>query len=360
MRASPVELWRSASAELVLRCQRKAAAALLSHGGGAQPGSGGPGGDDGRAASGSTASSNHRASPSAVNSGGRGWRGSPAAEEACSTELSGEVLEEGAARLMEADEKAGLHADLIYYLRFKQVRPKSGGAAVTRYAPILLEDLVVHVADGATAAYLDHVALGNEDDDGGGPPRHLQPELSSTRALERFRNKVALRRWLHRNFASVAAMYEDRHDLWTIATAGRNLPPPLQRPRASVTCAGIARLLAWAWWRKRRRQEAPPTSAPLPLAGLVLTCVCMPARRSAELGALRGWRLAYSLALELADVAAPVGNTLLAALGGALSFLLSALIGRSLGLVYRGICRSMRPNTNPHPSSASHSHELDI
>eukprot|EP00850_Spirogloea_muscicola_P020779 SM000226S07420 [mRNA] locus=s226:102551:103914:- [translate_table: standard] len=351
MRASPVELWRSACAELVLRCQRKAAAALLSHGGGAQPRSRGSGGDDGRADSGSTASSSSRASPSAVDGGGRGWRGSPAAEEA-SNELSAEALEEGAARLMEVDEKAGLHADLIYYLRFKQVRPRSSGAAVTRYAPILLEDLVVHVADGATAAYLDRVALGDEDDNGGGPPRHLQLELSSTRALERFRNKVALRRWLRRNFASVAAMYEDRHDLWTIATAGRILPPPSQRPRASVTRAGIARLLAWGWWRKRRRQEAPPTSAPSPRVGLVLICVCMPARRSAELGALRGWRLAYSLALELADVAAPVGSTLLAALGGALSFLLSALIGRSLGLVYRGICRSMRPNTNPHPSSA--------
>eukprot|EP00850_Spirogloea_muscicola_P006620 SM000031S11629 [mRNA] locus=s31:780956:782332:+ [translate_table: standard] len=356
MRASPVELWRSACAELVLRCQRRAAAALLSHSGGAQPRSGGPGGDDGRADSGSTASSSSRASPSAVDSGGRGWRGSPAAEEAgkelSAEALSAEVLDEGAARLMEVDEKAGLHADLIHYLRFKQVRPRSGGAAVTRYAPILLEDLVVHVADGATAAYLDRVALGDEDDDGGGPPRHLQLELSSTRALERFRNKVALRRWLRRNFASVAAMYEDRHDLWTIATAGRNLPTPSQRPCASVARAGIARLLAWGWWRKRRRQEAPPTSAPSPLVGLVLTCVCMPARRSAELGALRGWRLVYSLALELADVAAPVGNTLLAALGGALSFFLSALIGRSLGLVYRGICRSMRPNTNPHPSSA--------
>jgi uncharacterized membrane protein required for colicin V production len=48
------------------------------------------------------------------------------------------------------------------------------------------------------------------------------------------------------------------------------------------------------------------------------------------------------MALEFADVAAPVLNALLAKLGDWISFLLVTMIGRSLGLIYKGIKQSLK------------------
>lgn len=66
------------------------------------------------------------------------------------------------------------------------------------------------------------------------------------------------------------------------------------------------------------------------------------ARRSRELQVLRGGRLVYSLFLELSDVLGPVLKTLFKKLSEIISFLLVALIGRALGLIYRGIRQSFR------------------
>lgn len=70
---------------------------------------------------------------------------------------------------------------------------------------------------------------------------------------------------------------------------------------------------------------------------------------SQELGELRGWRYAVSLALEALDVAAPLAAGLLARAGAAASWLLVALIGRSLGLMYRGVRQSIAPRSPPRP-----------
>ena len=62
----------------------------------------------------------------------------------------------------------------------------------------------------------------------------LHPRLTTTRALERFRNQVAMQRWMDANFGSVAAMYEDRHQLWGFNHKGRLLQRTLPARRAQV------------------------------------------------------------------------------------------------------------------------------
>ena len=63
-----------------------------------------------------------------------------------------------------------------------------------------------------------------------------------------------------------------------------------------------------------------------------------------ELAGLRGVPFCVSLALEVLDFTAPLLQRLIGRAGDALSWLLVRLIGRSLGLVYRGVRESlMRP-----------------
>lgn len=60
-----------------------------------------------------------------------------------------------------------------------------------------------------------------------------------------------------------------------------------------------------------------------------------------ELENLQGWRYFLSLLLEALDVASPLVSAMLSRAGAALSWLLVTLIGRSLGLVYRGVRQSL-------------------
>ena len=61
-----------------------------------------------------------------------------------------------------------------------------------------------------------------------------------------------------------------------------------------------------------------------------------------ELEALTGWCSAMCLILEMNDVAMPLLHSLFTRLSAALSWLLTTLIGRSLGLVFRGVRQSFR------------------
>jgi len=54
-----------------------------------------------------------------------------------------------------------------------------------------------------------------------------------------------------------------------------------------------------------------------------------------------GWRGVVSLLLEALDFAAPILQRVGGKAGEAVSWLLSALIGRSLGLIFRGIRQSL-------------------
>ncbi len=99
--------------------------------------------------------------------------------------------------------------------------------------------------------------------------------------------------WWDRNFASVRAMYEDRFTLWGFDESGSLV----------------------------RRS--------------------LPARRGGELARLKGLRYTVSLALELMDVAWPVLQAVASKLQTAISWLLVAIIGHGLGLVFAGVRNSM-------------------
>jgi Protein of unknown function (DUF3685) len=64
-------------------------------------------------------------------------------------------------------------------------------------------------------------------------------------------------------------------------------------------------------------------------------------RRTGELNALSGWRSHLCTAMEMADVVAPLAAAILDRVSRTVSWLLVSLIGRGLGLVYRGIRESM-------------------
>jgi len=117
--------------------------------------------------------------------------------------------------------------------------------------------------------------------------------LRSTRALERFRNEVMLFGLMEQNVHSVIAIFEDRHLLWGYLPDGGLL---------------------------RRR---------------------LPMSRQDELGQLTGWRQGFSVTLEVADVIIPLIRSTAQRIGEAMSYILVTLIGRSLGLVYKGIKQSV-------------------
>ena len=66
-----------------------------------------------------------------------------------------------------------------------------------------------------------------------------------------------------------------------------------------------------------------------------------------ELGSLTGLRYYYSTALEACDFLAPLLERLFSRIGDAVSWLLVRLIGRSLGLIYRGVKESLMPRQQP-------------
>ncbi|CAM6093716.1 unnamed protein product [Calypogeia fissa] len=224
--------------------------------------------------------------------------------------------------------KAGLYADLIFFLRFGSARV--GGCCDHRvfkkYTGNILEDMVVAMAEVVATLFLDCSSVSSLSPHGEMWQTLLLPSIFSSRSLERFRNQVGLYGWLNQNFASVAAMFEDRFDLWTLQ---RRLSPAAGRElrKASI---------------KKQVKKVIEARAD----DLVLTLSQLPARRSLELKALTGWRYYYSLFLELSDVVGPLLSILLSKAGDMVSFLLITLIGRSLGLVYQGIRQSVRWPSN--------------
>ena len=126
----------------------------------------------------------------------------------------------------------------------------------------------------------------------------LQPRLKSTRALEKFRNEVKLAAWMNANYGDVVAMYEDWHSLMGVDAAG------------NVVTRKIS--------------------------------VC----RHSELARVTGARMLMSMFLEFSDVVVPVARAALNNVKNFTSWLLVTLIGRSLGLVYRGIKESMNGTGN--------------
>lgn len=133
----------------------------------------------------------------------------------------------------------------------------------------------------------------------------VQPRLKSTRSMEKFRNEVKLNDWVERNYRDVVAMYEDWHCLMGLDASGE-----IVTRRISIC-------------------------------------------RHSELDQVRGARMLMSMFLEIADIVVPIAKSTLNNVKNFSSWLLVTLIGRSLGLVYRGIRESMNPANNNGNSNSS-------
>lgn len=239
--------------------------------------------------------------------------GNPSPEQSASITSQGKTL---VLDYLQRSGKTELHMDLLFFLRFQTMRP--GGCCdytvMSRHVCNALEDLVVALADGAAAIYLERdPQIGGLDSDW---PILVRPSIKSTRALERFRNEIALQSWFQRNFTSVVAMFEDRFELWTIERLSN---------MEGATHIGSQQLM---------KDDS--------VGELRFKQIEFPARRGKELRALTGWRYIYSLYLEVSDIVGPLLEIFVKKLGEAVSFLLVRLIGRSLGLIFEGIRQSVR------------------
>ena len=65
-------------------------------------------------------------------------------------------------------------------------------------------------------------------------------------------------------------------------------------------------------------------------------------RRARELNSLSGWQTRMSTAMEIGDVVAPLLSRLFARVSRFVSWLLVSLVGRGLGLIYKGVRESLR------------------
>ena len=127
-------------------------------------------------------------------------------------------------------------------------------------AALVLQDMIVLVAESVAAAYLDQgqaeEGKEGEEEGAGGPaaglldpwPEHLHERLGTTRALERFRNQLLLRRWVHRHWHAVVSDRETRSRCDVRRRPGPGDPaadpgsPPLSPSarctRTGTTCGG--------------------------------------------------------------------------------------------------------------------------
>lgn len=226
---------------------------------------------------------------------------------------------------LQATGKAEFYSDFLYFICCGRVRVNGFLNLETfkNYKSLVLEDLVIFVADKASALYLDLVSIGNPVCDNQWL-NIMVHTVSSTRLLEKFRNEVALNGWLNENFRSVAAMFEDRFELWILKSNPIILggDRSVKAKKRSTGQAGNV--------KEREHSE------------LVIGQYKLSARRVRELRALKGWRYYFSLYLEFSDICGPLLRTVVTKLGEGISFLLVILIGRSLGLIYRGIRQSVQ------------------
>lgn len=72
-------------------------------------------------------------------------------------------------------------------------------------------------------------------------------------------------------------------------------------------------------------------------------------RRATELNALSGWRATLSTCMELGDLLGPLFAGLVDRVSAFFSWLLVSLIGRGLGLIYKGVRQSMSGGTGNKP-----------
>lgn len=224
--------------------------------------------------------------------------------------------------------KMDLFADLMGFLRYGYFRecsyydhnvyPLHGGA--------ILEDLIITLADAISSIYLEVISVDSD----------ISEKISnfgfslctlSTRALQKLRNEVAMREWIHQNFGEIVLMYEDRFDLRVL--------------KIEPCCEPAEKLKETrSWWRRYTLKKSITVQSSLHYS--VVSHFSLTLKRTRELRALKGWKYYFSLILELSDIAVPMVKVVVSQVRNAISFFLVSLIGRSVGLVYTGIRQSLR------------------
>ena len=131
------------------------------------------------------------------------------------------------------------------------------------FAAAVLQDMAVSVSEAVASAYVFWARGEARSDEAQAAPRAsrgpaaslsgtlasralLLPRLRATRALERFRNEVALAAWVQLQYTSVRDIYEDRQPLWGIAPGGSLL-------RRELPVSRRAELDALLGWRRTVR-----------------------------------------------------------------------------------------------------------
>ncbi|KAB8318775.1 DUF3685 domain-containing protein [Tolypothrix campylonemoides VB511288] len=190
-------------------------------------------------------------------------------------------------------EKIPLAEELFSYLLFQtglQIDNASypaGSSEAKEYAEMLLENLLIQIANGVIQPLLNSLADVEEIKQG-----FYDRQLISTREIERFRNNLSWRYRLRNYVNEPQAIFESRYELFVFA------------PR------GIATISIYA-------------------------------PRGQELAQLSGIPLVITLAIEFRDAIAPRLQSLLSFLGSGVVFVLTQVIGRGLGLVARGILQGI-------------------
>lgn len=221
--------------------------------------------------------------------------------------------------------KAEFYADLMFFLRFDSLR--SGCCFDTNFLVEhgfeVLEDLVITLADAVACIYLELISV---DSDFSVEINSLGLKICplSTRALQRLRNEVVLKQWLQQNFESVVSLYEDRFELFVLFRLKMDDHLESQNKRS-------------IWQKLALSKQAIPSA----LNCVQIKKMSLTVKRTRELQALTGWRYYFSLFLEFSDVALPLLKAVVDKARSAVSFFLTYMIGRSLGLVFSGIRQSL-------------------
>ncbi|HEY9799770.1 MAG TPA: DUF3685 domain-containing protein [Leptolyngbyaceae cyanobacterium] len=172
-------------------------------------------------------------------------------------------------------------------LRVEHTSYPAGSSDANFHAEIILENLLIQVANGVMQPLLNYLADVEEI-----KQDFYIKTLMSTRELERFRNDLSWKYRLNNYVNEAKAIFESRYELFVFA------------PR------GIAQISIYA-------------------------------PRNEELAQLSGLPLAVTLGLEFRDAIAPRLQSLLSIMGSGIVFVLTQIVGRGLGLIGRGILQGI-------------------
>lgn len=189
--------------------------------------------------------------------------------------------------------KLPLVEELFSYLLFQSslqienVSYPAGSSEAKEHAEMLLENLLIQMANSVIQPLLDSLA-----DVEVIKQSFYDRKLISTREIARFRNNLSWKYRLRNYMTEPRAIFESRYELFVFA------------PR-----------------------------------GIAKTSIYAP--RGQELAKLSGIPLVVTLALEFRDAITPRLQSLLSFLGSGVVFILTQIIGRGIGLVARGIIQGI-------------------